>query len=542
MNSIGRTCAVALLSVPLLGSVMNTQAETTNQSLLVIDSIRQSADSIASGTNSTALGLDSTASGNYSLAEGYSTTASGSGSHAEGSLTQATNLHAHAEGYMTTAGGTQSHAEGEGTIAEAKNSHAGGAYSRALPEHTNAFIHASGTGTNSYKDTLFKDTAHFERLATLSPANDNSNSVLARWEGDTRYINSTGDTLSGGLTASDVTLVPSGGFSSKLILSNSTGSAYISSSGSNVYVGSLPYYTYRIFHASNDGAGSGMDADVIDGLDSTAFALRSGDVISNYLVAGDGRFNGNTLLTFYDNNSGAAPAYNYIPSAMFSRGSTNSALYQTQAGLVVYNDNGGSNRWAKMAFAAREGDGSGNAVAIAGIAGQMKNTVIGNWAVGDLILWTKNSNVEDERMRVKGATGFVGIGTNEPLAQLDVAGVIRGSKLMLGTSQYSSKLSLGTDLANTKVALYDDPSFTYGLGIQANQLRLHVGSSSDRFSFLSSAAGTELFTIKGTGNVGIATNTPAAKLDVNGDGRFASGVRFPAQGDISMGSYTNGAY
>lgn len=33
----------------------------------------------------------------------------------------------------------------------------------------------------------------------------------------------------------------------------------------------------------------------------------------------------------------------------------------------------------------------------------------------------------------------------------------------------------------------------------------------------------------------------SARFDVGGDGRFANGVRFPAQGDLSMGIYTNGS-
>lgn len=211
-------------------------AQTTNQDLVIKNTLKQSLTSTATGTNATALGYATTASGDYSLAEGHATTSRGfaahsegiltsadaSGSHAEGSTTKATNLHAHAEGYLSVAGGAQSHAEGEGTVADGRNSHAGGAYSRVQPSHTNAFIHAGGTTSTNLKQSVYQDTAHFERLHVFSPANNDSNSVLARWENDrryattnqgalantalqtnsadARYVNASGDGMSGALT------------------------------------------------------------------------------------------------------------------------------------------------------------------------------------------------------------------------------------------------------------------------------------------------------------------------------------------------------
>ncbi len=71
-------------------------------------------------------------------------------------------------------------------------------------------------------------------------------------------------------------------------------------------------------------------------------------------------------------------------------------------------------------------------------------------------------------------------------------------------------LALGNALNNTKLALWDDANgagsnLTYGLGIQAGQFRLHLGLSTARFSFLDAPAGREVFTVRGTGQVGINT-------------------------------------
>jgi hypothetical protein len=115
---------------------------------------------------------NSTASGSWSTAEGWYTTAAGNYSHAEGVLSQAQ--------------GTMSHAQGYGTYAAGAMSHAGGSFAAVLSEHTNAFIHATGVSTN-LKQTLFSDTGHFDKLCLLTGANDHSNSVLARWEADNRY-------------------------------------------------------------------------------------------------------------------------------------------------------------------------------------------------------------------------------------------------------------------------------------------------------------------------------------------------------------------
>lgn len=89
-----------------------------------------------------------------------------------------------------------------------------------------------------------------------------------------------------------------------------------------------------------------------------------------------------------------------------------------------------------------------------------------------------------------------------------------GANVGIGTTSPSALLSLGQSVANTKLALYDDGANYYGFGIQSNQFRFHVYSSSADFIFLDAPAGNTLVTIKGGGNVGIGSTSPGAKLDV----------------------------
>ncbi|MFH1715088.1 MAG: tail fiber domain-containing protein, partial [Elusimicrobiota bacterium] len=89
--------------------------------------------------------------------------------------------------------------------------------------------------------------------------------------------------------------------------------------------------------------------------------------------------------------------------------------------------------------------------------------------------------------------------------------------LGIGTTNPGALLSLNNSLGNTKLALFDGGSTFYGMGIQSNQFRLHVGNNSGRFSFLDAPSGNELLTIKGTGNVGIGTTEPSVLLHLEKD-------------------------
>jgi hypothetical protein len=192
--------------VALLGSVvaaLSVKAETTfNDDIRITGYLRQGNSTTnlgwvsvtegfltrATGNASHAEGSEAWATNDAAHAEGYKTRAGGVASHAQGHTTAAPGLAAHSEGQNTTASGSASHAEGFDTVSAASASHSGGRWSRVLSAHTNAFIHATGSSGVSRKDTLFQNTGHFDRMILFEPANNHTNSVLARWENDLRYL------------------------------------------------------------------------------------------------------------------------------------------------------------------------------------------------------------------------------------------------------------------------------------------------------------------------------------------------------------------
>jgi hypothetical protein len=108
-----------------------------------------------------------------------------------------------------------------------------------------------------------------------------------------------------------------------------------------------------------------------------------------------------------------------------------------------------------------------------------------------------NSTTSNELMRLTG-TGFLGIGTASPNAQIH----------------------LGDTAVNRKIVLYgggNDHQF-YGFGVNNSILRLQVDSTSADYVFYAATSSTtsnELMRIKGDGKVGIGTAIPDQLLTVN---------------------------
>jgi hypothetical protein len=104
-----------------------------------------------------------------------------------------------------------------------------------------------------------------------------------------------------------------------------------------------------------------------------------------------------------------------------------------------------------------------------------------------------------ELMRITG-TGNVGIGTQTP----------------------NGNLSFSNTNNNRKILLYEDANNDHqflGFGVNPQTLRYQIPSTTNSHVFYvgtSPTTSTELMRITGTGNVGIGTTTPTAKLEVNG--------------------------
>lgn len=123
-----------------------------------------------------------------------------------------------------------------------------------------------------------------------------------------------------------------------------------------------------------------------------------------------------------------------------------------------------------------------------------------------------------------------GVLATERIPNLPASKITSGT---LDSTRLPMPLSLGSSLHNSKIKLWESGNTVYGLGIQGSQFRLHLGSNADRFSFLDSADGNELMTVRGNGNVGIGTASPSQKLDVNGNVRVIGNLE--VGGQLTMG-------
>jgi hypothetical protein len=164
----------------------------------------------------------------------------------------------------------------------------------------------------------------------------------------------------------------------------------------------------------------------------------------------------------------------------------------------------------------------------ADVGAGMKLIQTADGGAGRLAIYTGGSL--DERISILNTNGNVGIGTTSPVSRL---------------ANYNSALSIGVAASgfmwrtteNDYAALIaSQPSSGNSYG-----LRLHTeGNTADDAPFLVSsgtAPGTVNFIIKGTGNVGIGTTSPGAKLQINDN---LNGTAF-STGSILKIVNTNGA-
>lgn len=111
---------------------------------------------------------------------------------------------------------------------------------------------------------------------------------------------------------------------------------------------------------------------------------------------------------------------------------------------------------------------------------------------------------------VVGGNGNVGIGTSTPLYTLDVNGSIRTPNLNIGIGSPSTKRIYIRDNQPDHLGFFENTHPAgYGLIINAANDPLRVGS-------MGNTEGDQLI-VKTSGNVGIGTTSPDAKLAVKGD-------------------------
>ena len=139
------------------------------------------------------------------------------------------------------------------------------------------------------------------------------------------------------------------------------------------------------------------------------------------------------------------------------------------------------------------------------------------------------------RMRID-ASGNVGIGTTSPSAKLEINGDIN-----IGTNAILSNGTL-TVSAGSGAGYSTQISTAYSFPYVNTQIDAIAGASySGQILFRTSSGGgsvSERMRIDSSGNVGIGTSSPTAKLDVTGDGTW---IRHSGYGQLlDMGNWTDG--
>jgi hypothetical protein len=276
-----------------------------------------------------------------------------------------------------------------------------------------------------------------------------------------------------------------------------------------LYLGSTGYLTWDggVTNALNLLGASGKSLSLgSNGVYDRLFMNTSGNVgiattspIYKLQVAGTANFGGGPFVvaggtsasTFFDDGSGGT-AYNYAPNFMIRSDSSGTTLQNTNAAAAIYNQNGGTNTWVKLALSSNETTStSSNPVTLGGIAAQMTSGTAGSWAKGDVVLWTKNLANTVEVLRATSG-GNVGIGTSSPTATLFVQGATSSPTANVFTTASSS--------------------------------------------------GAGMFIVNASGNVGIGSTTPSYSLDVNNGANGTYPLRLLSAGKSVQIGALNSSY
>jgi hypothetical protein len=253
---------------------------------------------------------------------------------------------------------------------------------------------------------------------------------------------------------------------------------------------------YKLWSSGNDGAGSGLDADLLDGQQGSYYAPATGGA---YLPLAGGTLTGaltGTSATFASSVTATTFTGNAYPYNGEFLGGADVASANLQAGST-----------------------SGYVTGVKVFGG-------GN-ATPNIITMTTASV---ERMRITSA-GNVGIGTTSPQMGLHVADT-RGA--LFGPS--------GSGTASSYFSPSDENTLNggYGLDTDTADIWLNYRGYQDGFTRfrdtrIGNGKGSAIVMVNGsTGNVGIGTTSPGYKLDVSGTFR-ATGAG-AIQGSLSVGT------
>ena len=344
-----------------------------------------------------------------------------------------------------------------------------------------AEIDADG-GFDSYS-SVFKTSWSYAGNYNLTDAGDFTETAGSSW---ITWTDNSSDTVRGNITA--LAIAPnSGGSAGGVFIYNDQGSSY------------SPGWR-QVWTNTTDGAGSGLDADLLDGQQGSYYA--SAASLGNYLPLAGGAMTGNIQM----NNQIFATAGNYGRGVF---GLYNASKYQhvwSMGTAYKLADNGastgtGGNLYG-LAWSYNPGHGGSgnNAQSKAGLNHQlllMQNGTT-SFAAG-VGMWTSgNATIEGNVY----AEGSVGIGTTNPGAKLEVNSngfpQVRINDDVTG-GEAGIRFKSFTGATND---LHADIFVEHSSGNETGRMGFRVPYTNERLTILS------------TGEVGIGHSTPTGKLDI----------------------------
>jgi hypothetical protein len=219
--------------------------------------------------------------------------------------------------------------------------------------------------------------------------------------------------------------------------------------------------------------------------------------------------------------------YSYDASSGITLTASNTSAQTGINGIMLANNTYSVGAYSPiLSFTSRSSSGSYNNV-YSGIYGVLGGEgVDSNWVHGDLVFATSGGAGITERMRIKGGvgggtTGNVGIGTAVPSTKLMVENSIATAYSSTNTLSVTPIAYLYNPNGGASVAATLRLDGGTGGGNGATTISaIRTGDGSSALTFGTRNAGADVaerVRITSTGNLGINTTTPAAKIDIGGN-------------------------
>ena len=233
--------------------------------------------------------------------------------------------------------------------------------------------------------------------------------------------------------------------------------------------------------------------------------------------------NGITVNGWQISNSGDLSATNELQTLSLS-GST---LSLSQNGGSVTLPNGGTSQWTASGSnihfnTGNVGIGTASPAEKLHLAGKMKIDGINTLEFGAGVPGKQaDAGKIGYQTYSTDALDIIGAGSNGTTRKIkfwNEGGASFTGNIGILTNAANAPLSFSNALGNKISIYYASNAIQYGIGLQGGLFQIYCGQASDNIVFGHGASTffNEVMRIQGNGNVGIGTNAPSQKLDVNG--------------------------